>query len=67
TIPISFGQRLYSLIKAPKCFVRFPRGGHGDLDDGKILASIRDFIAKPWHRAAVPADADGCERGSAAS
>ena len=67
TIPISFGQRLYSLIKAPKCFIRFPLGGHGDLDDGKILASIRDFIARPWHRSAEPADADGCERGSVAS
>src|ERR1700722_4873155 len=67
TIPISFGRRLYSLIKAPKCFVHFPLGGHGDLDDGAILASIRDFIARPWHRSAEPAGADGCERGSVAS
>ena len=34
---------------------------------GKILASVRDFVAKPWHRATEPADADGCERGSVAS
>ena len=67
TIPISFGRRLYSLIKAPKCFVHFPLGGHGDLDDGAILASIHDFIARPWHRSAEPAGADGCERGSVAS
>jgi fermentation-respiration switch protein FrsA (DUF1100 family) len=67
TIPISFGRRLYSLIKAPKCFVHFPLGGHGDLDDGAILASIRAFIARPWHRSAEPAGADGCERGSVAS
>ena len=67
TIPIAFGRRLYSLIKAPKCFVHFPLGGHGDLDDGAILASIRDFIALPWHRSAEPAGADGCERGSVAS
>ena len=67
TIPIAFGRRLYSLIKAPKCFVHFPLGGHGDLDDGAILASIRAFIARPWHRSAEPAGADGCERGSVAS
>ena len=66
-VPISFGQRLFGLIKAPKCFVRFPHGGHGDLDDGKILASIRGFIARSWSRSAEPAQADGCERGSLAS
>jgi len=60
TIPISFGQRLFSLIKAPKCFIRFPLGGHVDLDDGKILASIRDFLARPWHRTAEPADRLDC-------
>ena len=67
TIPISFGRRLYSLIKTPKCFVHFPLGGHGDLDDGAILASIRDFIARPWHRSAEPAGTYGCERGSLAN
>ncbi len=67
TIPISFGQRLYSLVKSPKCFVRFPLGGHGDLDDGKILASIRGFITRSWQRATEPADPEGCERGSLAS
>jgi fermentation-respiration switch protein FrsA (DUF1100 family) len=44
TIPIAFGQRLYSLINAPKCFVRFANGGHIDLDDRKILTGVRDFI-----------------------
>jgi len=67
TIPISFGQRLYGLIKAPKCFVRFPLGGHGDLDDGKILVSIRNFITRSWQRATGPADPETCERGSIAS
>jgi len=66
TIPISFGQRLYSLVKAPKCFVRFADGGHIDLDDGKILASIRGFIARTWVRSAEAAG-DGCENRSAAS
>jgi hypothetical protein len=44
TIPIAFGQRLYSLINAPKCFIRFANGGHIDLDDRKILTGVRDFI-----------------------
>jgi pimeloyl-ACP methyl ester carboxylesterase len=52
TVPISFGQRLFGLIKSPKCFIRFPLGGHVDLDDGKILASIHDFLARPWRGAA---------------
>jgi fermentation-respiration switch protein FrsA (DUF1100 family) len=60
TVPISFGQRLFSLIKAPKCFIRFPLGGHVDLDDGKILTSIRDFLARPWQRSAETADTKGC-------
>jgi uncharacterized protein len=60
TVPISFGQRLFSLIKAPKCFVRFPLGGHVDLDDGKMLANIRDFLARPWHRSGEPADTRDC-------
>jgi fermentation-respiration switch protein FrsA (DUF1100 family) len=67
TIPISFGRRLYGLVKAPKCFVRFPHGGHIDLDDGKILASIRDFLAGPQHRPAELGGAHDCERYNAAS
>ncbi len=66
TVPISFGQRLYNLVKAPKCFVRFPLGGHDDLDDGKIVASIRGFIARSWRGSAEPAG-DGCQRASLAS
>ena len=66
TVPISFGQRLYNLVKAPKCFVRFPLGGHDDLDDGKIVASIRSFIARSWRGSAEPAG-DGCQRASLAS
>jgi hypothetical protein len=67
TIPISFGQRLYSLIKSPKCFVRFADGGHVDLDDGKVLASVREFIKRPWQRATGAAAPEGCESRSAAS
>jgi fermentation-respiration switch protein FrsA (DUF1100 family) len=60
TIPISFGQRLFALVKSPKCFIRFPLGGHVDLDDGKILASIRDFLATPLRRSTEPADLGSC-------
>jgi len=49
TIPISFAQRLYGLITAPKCFVSFPDGGHIDLDDRKILTAVRDFIVGGLH------------------
>lgn len=62
TIPISFGQRLFGLIKSPKCFVRFPSGGHIDLDDGKILASIRDFLGR--HRTSEPDEAPGCSQAA---
>ena len=32
TIPIVFGERLFALAGEPKQFVRFPDGGHNDLD-----------------------------------
>jgi fermentation-respiration switch protein FrsA (DUF1100 family) len=69
TIPIAFGQRLYSLVKSPKCFVHFADGGHGDLDDQTLIARVRDFIAKPLRTttAATVAEADSCDSGSAAS
>jgi fermentation-respiration switch protein FrsA (DUF1100 family) len=31
-IPIAFGERLFALAREPKRFVRFPGGGHNDLD-----------------------------------
>jgi len=45
TIPIGFGERLYDLIQAPKQFVRFPEGGHIDLDDHGAMAAVREFVA----------------------
>src|SRR4030088_2639692 len=33
TIPISFGEQLFALAHEPKQFVRFPDGGHNDLDN----------------------------------
>jgi uncharacterized protein len=44
-IPIAVGERLYDLVRAPKRFVRFPEGGHCDLDACGALAVVRDFLA----------------------
>jgi uncharacterized protein len=44
-VPIAVGEHLYDLVRAPKRFVRFPEGGHIDLDDCGALAVARDFLA----------------------
>jgi uncharacterized protein len=44
-IPIAVGERLYDLVRGPKRFVRFPEGGHCDLDACGALAVVRDFLA----------------------
>ena len=44
TIPIGFGERLFALAHEPKQFVRFPEGGHNDLDDYGATATARRFI-----------------------
>jgi fermentation-respiration switch protein FrsA (DUF1100 family) len=46
-VPIEYGERLYALIRAPKKFVRFPEGGHVDLDQHGALDIIRSFLAEP--------------------
>lgn len=46
-VPISSGERLYELIHAPKKFVRFPQGGHVDLDQQGALDIIRYFLTEP--------------------
>ncbi len=46
-VPIEYGERLYALIRAPKKFVRFPEGGHVDLDQNGALDIIRSFLAEP--------------------
>jgi fermentation-respiration switch protein FrsA (DUF1100 family) len=43
-IPIAFGERLFALIRAPKKFVRFPDGGHIDLDDHGAMAVVHEFL-----------------------
>jgi len=45
TIPITFGERLFALAHEPKQFVRFPDGGHNDLDAYGATAIARKFIA----------------------
>src|SRR6476620_8121335 len=44
TIPITFGERLFALAQEPKQFVRFPDGGHNDLDAYGATATARKFI-----------------------
>jgi uncharacterized protein len=46
-VPIRYGERLYALIRAPKKFVRFPEGGHVDLDQYGALDVIQSFLAEP--------------------
>jgi fermentation-respiration switch protein FrsA (DUF1100 family) len=48
-IPIRFGERLFALAHEPKRFVRFPEGGHDNLDI--LVQSIRRK-ASPTHQRA---------------
>jgi uncharacterized protein len=43
-INISFGERLFALAHEPKQFVRFPGGGHDNLDDFGAIETARHFI-----------------------
>jgi uncharacterized protein len=43
-IKISFGERLFGLAHEPKQFVRFPGGGHDNLDDFGAVDVARQFI-----------------------
>ena len=44
TVPIAFGIRLFSLAHEPKQFVKFPEGGHDNLDNYGAIETARDFI-----------------------
>lgn len=44
TISIAFGERLFALAHEPKQFVRFPDGGHNDLDNYGAIDRARHFI-----------------------
>jgi fermentation-respiration switch protein FrsA (DUF1100 family) len=45
TIPIRFGERLFALAHEPKQFVRFPDGGHDNLQDSGAIETARQFIS----------------------
>jgi fermentation-respiration switch protein FrsA (DUF1100 family) len=45
-VPIRFGERLYALAHEPKRFVRYPSGGHDDLDAFGAGEEARRFIAE---------------------
>jgi uncharacterized protein len=44
TIPTVLGERLFTLAHEPKQFVRFPEGGHNDLDNYGAIETVRRFI-----------------------
>ena len=44
-VPVRFGERLFALAREPKRMVRFPRGGHVDLDDYGAPEAVRAFLA----------------------
>ena len=44
-ISIKLGERLFALAHEPKQFVRFPEGGHNDLDNHSAIETARHFIS----------------------
>jgi len=44
TIPVGLGERLFALAHEPKQFLRFPDGGHDNLDDYGAIETARHFI-----------------------
>jgi fermentation-respiration switch protein FrsA (DUF1100 family) len=45
-VPISFGERLFAAANEPKRFVRFPEGGHINLDRFGVTGIVRQFVSK---------------------
>src|SRR5580704_3397721 len=46
-VPVALGERLFALAPEPKRLVRYPAGGHDDLDVYGAGAEARRFIAEP--------------------
>jgi fermentation-respiration switch protein FrsA (DUF1100 family) len=44
-VPIRFGEALFALAREPKRLVRFPQGGHVNLDDFGAMDAVRVFLA----------------------
>jgi fermentation-respiration switch protein FrsA (DUF1100 family) len=45
-VPIAFGEKLFALAREPKRFVRFPQGGHVNLDDYGAQKAVRTFLSE---------------------
>jgi fermentation-respiration switch protein FrsA (DUF1100 family) len=46
-VPIWSAEKLFALIRAPKRFVHFPGGHHGDLGPRGAVAQAKQFIQEP--------------------
>ena len=44
-VPIRFGERLFALANEPKRMVRFPQGGHVNLDGFGAPKAVKEFLA----------------------
>jgi fermentation-respiration switch protein FrsA (DUF1100 family) len=44
-VPIRIGEKLFALARQPKRFMRFPQGGHVDLDDHGAAKVVQAFLA----------------------
>ena len=45
-VPFRFGEALFALAREPKRLVRFPQGGHVDLDDHGAAKVVKEFLAE---------------------
>ena len=45
-VPIALGERLFARANEPKRFVRFPNGGHNDLDRHGAFKAVQAFIGQ---------------------
>jgi fermentation-respiration switch protein FrsA (DUF1100 family) len=45
-VPIRFAERLFALAREPKRMVRFPQGGHVNLDEHGAPKAIKEFLAQ---------------------
>lgn len=44
-VPISYGERLFAMAREPKRMVRFPQGGHVNLDEHGAPAAVKSFLS----------------------
>lgn len=45
-VPIRFAEKLFALAREPKRMVRFPQGGHVNLDDYGAAKVVKQFLAE---------------------